>query len=182
MIPNFKMPDKSDSQQTIRMEPEILNSSAIVVHLTGFIDTYNSEFFTAQMRALIAAGYSKIVLACAKLTYISSTGVGAFTAILKDVGKKGEVIIAESPTKVLEVFQLLGFSSFFHISPSLTAAKERAIASGATSAAPSATVFPKILDCPICEKKLKITKAGMFRCPECKTGVIVNEIGELSLK
>ena len=180
MIPNFVMPDETDSQMSVRMDPEPLNSETIVIHLTGYIDTYNSEFFAKQMRAVITAGYTKVVLACSRINYISSTGVGAFTSILKTVGTAGMVIIAEAQHKVLEVFQLLGFSSFFKIFDSLADAKTYAL----NPTAPSAKTdgFPKVADCPICNKKLKISKAGTFRCPECKVGLIVNELGDMSLR
>lgn len=179
MIPNFQMPDASDTQASIRMEPEPLSSTAIIVHLVGYIDTYNSQFFAKQMSAVHAAGYNSIILGCRQVTYISSTGVGAFTTILKEVGKKGKVIIAEPATKILEVFQLLGFASFFPIFSSLEEAKSAAL--GQVEVVDSAT-FPKILSCSICNKKLKVTKPGMFRCPECKTGLIINELGDITLK
>lgn len=182
MIPNFVMPENTDPQISIRMEPEALSDTAIIIHLIGFIDTYNSDFFAKQMQAVIDAGYTKIVLGCSGLNYVSSTGVGAFTAILKTLGKSGTVAIAEMSYKVSEVFQLLGFSSFFRIFDTMDSAK--AFIQNVESGKPESTttVFPKTISCPICNKKLKISKAGVFRCPECKTGIVVDETGNISLK
>jgi anti-sigma B factor antagonist len=179
MIPNFLMPDEVDSQAAVRMDPEILSSEAIIIHLTGYIDTYNSEFFAKQMNAVMTAGYSRIILACKGINYLSSTGVGAFTNILKTLGTKGEVVIAEAQQKILEVFQLLGFSSFFRIFDSLDAAKQHILSDASTS---KLEIFPKVMACLICTKQLKVSKSGIFRCPECKTGLIVDINGAISLK
>ena len=32
---------------------------------------------------------------------------------------------------------------------------------------PTEVIFPKILDCPKCAKKLKAARAGKFKCPLC---------------
>lgn len=180
MIPNFVMPDDTDTQVSVRMEPEVLAPDAIIIHLVGYIDTYNSQFFAKQMQAVLDAGYSKVILACRGINYISSTGVGAFTSILKTVGARGMVVIAEAQQKVIEVFQLLGFASFFRIFDSLDEAKEAVL--NPKAATVSNNPFPKVMDCPICSKKLKISKPGTFRCPECKVGLIVDETGNVSLK
>ena len=179
MSKEFKLPEEHDSQNHLSLSTEVLSDTALLIQLTGIIDTYNSQFFTAQMKAVVDAGFTNIILGCKEITYISSTGVGAFTAILKDVASsKGKIIIAEAASKVLDVFHLLGFATFFVVHASLEDAKKEAIGAVQTSA----SVFPKIFACPICDKKLKATKSGTFRCTECKTGLIVTDHGEIHLK
>lgn len=179
MIPNFTMPEDMTEQVTIRMDPEIVSDSAIIMHLTGYIDTYNSSFFAKQMSAILAAGYISVILECRGLNYMSSTGVGAFTNILKEVGSKGVVVLAEPQQKILEVFQLLGFSSFFKAFDSIDEAKKFVLSPRDRV---DTSFFPMVLTCPVCNKKLKTEKAGTFRCPECKTGLVVDEKGTVTLK
>jgi len=183
MIPKFVMPDDVEGQVTVRMDPEELNDTSLIMHLTGYIDTYNSEFFAKQMKTCIAAGYVNIILACSGLNYISSTGVGAFTAMLKDLVNKGEVVIAEAPIKIIEVFQLLGFTSFFKIFDSVSKAKEYILSDKQPKDTKTASEsFPLVVNCPICEKKFKVSKSGAYRCPQCKSPIVIDGAGKIQVK
>ncbi|MCP4178729.1 MAG: anti-sigma F factor antagonist, partial [bacterium] len=46
---------------------------------------------------------------------------------------------------------------------------------------PKSDIFPKIFRCPICSKKLKASKAGRFRCSECKTILAIDNSGQVFL-
>lgn len=73
-----------------------------------------------RVTTLIDAGYIQIIFNCAHLDYVSSTGIGSFTAFLKAVkGKGGDIVLLSLQPKVYEVFQLLGFATFFTIHDSL---------------------------------------------------------------
>ena len=41
--------------------------------------------------------------------------------------------------------------------------------------------FPKVFACPVCAKKLKATKAGRFRCSECKSILAIDNQGQVLL-
>jgi hypothetical protein len=57
------------------------------------------------------------------VTYISSTGIGKFTDFLKTIrAKNGDIILVGMSNHVLEVFTLLGFSTFFNRTDSLNEA------------------------------------------------------------
>jgi len=147
--------------------------------LTGYIDTYNSNFFQKRVSKAIEAGYSKLIFNCAGLNYVSSTGIGSFTAFLKAVKPRGgDLVLLEIQPKVYEVFQLLGFSQFFNIKDNLNDAVD--FFRVGTQGNP-AEVFPKIFQCPICSKKLKATKPGRFRCSECKTILAIDNSGQVFL-
>ena len=120
-----------------------------------------------------------MIFNCSSLNYVSSTGIGSFTVFLKVVKPKGgDVILLEIQPKVYEVFQLLGFSQFFNIKSTA----EEAIAyfnngGGETSNG----VFPLVISCLVCNKKLRATKSGRFRCSGCRSILAINENGEVSL-
>ncbi len=170
--------DKDDSLKiTLRKIPGV--QDGVLVILEGYIDTYNSSFFQKQCTKVINAGYSNILFNCGALSYVSSTGLGSFTILLKMVKVKGgDIVLAEVQEKVAEVFQILGFSQFFNLKETT----EEALAflrhdNGASGGA----IFPKMLMCPSCGKGLQASRAGRFRCTNCKAIITISENGEISL-
>ena len=171
--------DEKDESLKIKLEKASNVEACLVLHLTGYIDTYNSNYFQKRVQRAIEAGYNRLIFHCGGLNYVSSTGIGSFTAFLKSVKPLGgDLILLEIQPKVYEVFQLLGFSQFFTIKDTL----EDSInffRKGVTSE--PAALFPKIFSCPICSKKLKSLKPGRFRCSECKTILAIDNAGQVFL-
>lgn len=177
IIPGFD--DEKDDSLKIRLEKIDEVNGCIVLYLNGYIDTYNSSFFQKRVTKIVEAGFFKLIFNCSALNYVSSTGIGSFTAFLKTVKPKGgDVVLLEIQPKVYEVFQLLGFSQFFNIKDNLP----DSIAFFKTSGQEvKSEVFPKIFSCPICSKKLKAVKSGRFRCSECKTILAIDNNGQVFL-
>jgi anti-anti-sigma factor len=172
--------EKDDSLKIELKRMEGVNNG-LIFQLTGYIDTYNSTSFQKRVSKAIEGGYTQLIFGCTGLNYVSSTGIGAFTAFLKTLKSlSGDMVLQDVQPKVFEVFQLLGFSQFFNIRDTL----DESIAyfkGGGTSKGAASASFPKVFDCPICSKKLKAAKAGRFRCSECKTILCVDEAGEVLL-
>jgi len=171
--------DEKDDSLKIKLQQVDEVEGCLVLYLTGYIDTYNSNYFQKRVQKAIEAGFIRLVFQCNGLNYVSSTGIGSFTAFLKAVKPRGgDLVILEIQPKVYEVFQLLGFSQFFNIKDNL----EDSISFfkiGKT--AETASMFPKVFSCPICSKKLKALKPGRFRCSECKTILAVDNGGQVFL-
>jgi anti-sigma B factor antagonist len=86
----------------------------LVVILDGAIESYNSAAFEEILKKLAAEGHLNFVFACAKLSYVSSIGIGIFMNMLSGLKKKnGSIVFAEVPEAVARVFDNLGFSVFF---------------------------------------------------------------------
>nr|HPO49724.1 STAS domain-containing protein [Spirochaetota bacterium] len=137
----------------IYLEKDGSDSKILEMTLKGFLDTYNSSDFQREVNKIIESGFLKILFNCTELNYVSSTGIGAFTAFLKTLKQKqGDLVLANLQPKVFEVFQLLGFSKFFNISQTVDDAKK--ILKGQKEEVPQSN-FPKIFKCPICKKNLK---------------------------
>ena len=169
IVPGFD--DEKDDSLKIRLQKVDSVDGCLVLYLTGYIDTYNSR--------AIDAGFIRLIFSAAGLNYVSSTGIGSFTAFLKAVKPRGgDLVLLEIQPKVYEVFQLLGFSQFFNIKDSLNEAVEFFSKKGEAGAS---DIFPKIFQCPICSKKLKATKSGRFRCSECKTILAIDNSGQVFL-
>jgi anti-anti-sigma factor len=177
IVPGFD--DEKDDSLKIRLQKVDNVEGCLVLFLTGYIDTYNSNFFQKRVAKAIEGGFARLIFHCGGLNYVSSTGIGSFTAFLKSVKQRGgDLVLLEIQPKVYEVFQLLGFSQFFNIKDNLDDATEFFTQGGK---AQTTSLFPKVFACPICSKKLKATKPGRFRCSECKTILAIDNSGTVFL-
>jgi anti-anti-sigma factor len=177
IVPGFD--EEKDESLKIRLQRVDGAEGCLVMYLTGYIDTYNSNFFQKRVNKAIETGFIRLIFHCGSLNYVSSTGIGSFTAFLKAVKpRNGDLVLLEIQPKVYEVFQLLGFSHFFNIKENL----EEAISFFTKGAAPDGnSIFPRIFKCPICATKLKAAKAGRFRCSNCKTILAIDNSGQIFL-
>ncbi|MBQ9239119.1 MAG: anti-sigma factor antagonist [Treponema sp.] len=176
LIPGFN--DEKDDSLKISLEKVDNVHSGLCICLNGYIDTYNSTFFQKKIAKVVEAGFVNLIFNCHTLNYVSSTGIGSFTAFLKMVKPRGgDVVLLEIQPKVYEVFQLLGFSQFFNIKETL----EEAILYFENGAPVISSIFPKVFACPVCTKRLRATRAGRFRCSQCKSILAIDEDGQISL-
>lgn len=177
IIPGFD--DEKDESLKIKLQCVNDIDGCLVLYLTGYIDTYNSNYFQKRIAKAIERGYTRLIFQCGGLNYVSSTGIGSFTAFLKAVKPRGgDLVLLEIQPKVYEVFQLLGFSQFFNIKDNMDDSLNyfRSDSTGSSN-----SLFPKVFSCPICSKKLKALKPGRFRCSECKTILAIDNTGQVFL-
>jgi anti-anti-sigma factor len=177
IVPGFD--DEKDESLKIRLEKVEDVENCLVLYLIGYIDTYNSNYFQKRVQRVIETGYIRLIFHCGGLNYVSSTGIGSFTAFLKAVKPRGgDLVLLDIQPKVYEVFQLLGFSQFFNIKDNMEDATNFFREFSSTE---QVSVFPAVVTCPICSKKLKALKPGRFRCSECKTILAVDNAGTVLL-
>jgi len=176
LVPGFN--DEKDDSLKITLEKVEEVPNCLNIRLNGYIDTYNSSFFLKRISKVVEAGFINLIFNCSALNYVSSTGIGSFTAFLKMVKPKGgDIVLLEIQPKVYEVFQLLGFSQFFNIKNSYA----EAVGYFKAGTTEINTVFPVIFSCPVCSKRLKATRSGRFRCSECKSILTVDAQGQVFL-
>ena len=176
LVPGFN--DEKDDSLKISLSKIEDVPNCVSIILNGYVDTYNSSFFQKRINKVVEAGFVNLIFNCSALNYVSSTGIGSFTAFLKLIKPKGgDIVLLEIQPKVYEVFQLLGFSQFFNIKDSLP----DAINFFKQGAPVSESIFPKIFSCPVCSKRLKATRAGRFRCSECKSILAIDQHGQVFL-
>ena len=156
------------------------DGESVQLVLNGYLDTYNSPEFQSHINELINSGVKYILFNLGGLNYISSTGIGAFTSFLKNLRqRKGNMVLFDLQEKVLEVFQLLGFTKFFNIASNLDEAL--LLLKGGTKASEGHTdKFPLTFDCPFCKRKLRTVKPGTFRCTGCKGTIAVDDLGAVT--
>lgn len=177
IVPGFD--DEKDDSLKIKLEQINEAPRCLMMTLSGYIDTYNSGFFQKRVQKAIEAGFIRIIFQCNGLNYVSSTGIGSFTTFLKAVKPQGgDLVLLNIQPKVYEVFQLLGFSQFFNIRDNI---EDSVSFFNAEQTQEKPVIFPKVVACPICYKKLKAIKPGRFRCSECKSIVSIDEAGQVLL-
>jgi len=171
--------DEKDDSLKIKLTRVEEAPRCLMLSLTGYIDTYNSNFFQKRIQKAIDGGFVRLIFECGGLNYVSSTGIGSFTTFLKAVKPQGgDLVLLDIQPKVFEVFQLLGFSQFFNIRETIEESIDF-FKSGKVQDQPS--IFPKVVACPLCYKKLKAVKAGRFRCSECKSVLAIDDSGQVLL-
>lgn len=168
--------DKNLKVEIVRTE-----DSTVILKLSGYIDTYNTGFLNKKVNMVISRGFINVVFDMKEITYMSSTGIGCFTSFLRYLKPlKGDFVLVGIQPKVMEIFVLIGFVSFFKFSSDVNHAVSLLESSERRSGSEISALFPKIFKCK-CSKKLKASKPGKFRCPQCKTVISVNPEGKLKI-
>jgi anti-sigma B factor antagonist len=110
------------------------------------------------------------------VSFIGSAGVASIVHILRTVrSQDGDLVLQEIQARTYEVFELLGFAQFFHVSSS----RDESVAF--LSRKPSPGTFPKVFACPICAIKLRAARAGRYRCSHCRTILALADTGAVDL-
>lgn len=87
-----------------------------VLVLDGYLDAHTAPLFEKAIEEEIGRGRIRIVADCAKLTYISSAGLGVFMSFIEEIRERhGDLKIASVQPKVYQIFDVLGFPTLFDI-------------------------------------------------------------------
>ena len=173
-VPGFD--DEKDASLEIQLRMVAESPATLILHLKGYIDGNNMQFFVSKVMRVINAGFINIIFDCAELPNASE--IAPFIDVLKAVRRLGgDMVILNIVTRIFEVFELLGFSKFFNWAKTLRGAlnffkRHHKSESG---------LFPRPFNCPICNRKLKAPRDGRFRCSGCKTILAIDEAGKVLL-
>jgi stage II sporulation protein AA (anti-sigma F factor antagonist) len=86
-----------------------------ILHLRGRLDLGATAEFEGRVKALIGAGENRIVLDCRDLKYVSSSGIGAFVTLGKQLANNGALVFAGLTQHVASVFEMTGISRVFTV-------------------------------------------------------------------
>lgn len=152
-----------------------------IIYVYGMLDANTGYILQEEIDKALAAGVVNFIFDLEDLTYISSQSIGIF-GNLKDTVKpyKGDVAMYGLRGKVLEMFTLLGFTSYFIVTNDIYEAIGELLTKD-TAEEEEIVYFPKVFHCPICQAKLTAQKQGVYNCSKCKTRLFVNPKGEISL-
>ena len=99
----------------VHVTVEIKNNVGVAI-IRGMIDTYNASYVQDILNIAIQLdGIKYFVVDLTEVNYLSSTGIGLFVDILKKCKRISvEFCILRLSAKIKEIFDLLGFTTFFH--------------------------------------------------------------------
>ncbi len=103
-----------------------LQDDVAVITVDGFLDAHTAPQFEEALQREIADGRVKLIADCARLTYISSAGLGVFMGFIEEVREQqGDIKVCGLTPKVRQVFEILGFETIFELFETVPEALER---------------------------------------------------------
>ncbi len=88
----------------------------IIVSIDGSLDTSNYALLDKELDALVSSGEQNILIDCANMNYISSSGLRIFLVYLKKIkAVNGKMVVCGLQNMIKEIFSISGFSSLFTI-------------------------------------------------------------------
>lgn len=88
----------------------------LVALFSGRLDTAAAQQTIQDVKPLLEAANTEIILDCKDLEYISSSGLRIFLTIRKEAASKGsKVIVRNISADIRQVFVMTGFISLFEI-------------------------------------------------------------------
>lgn len=83
------------------------DGAAVTIAITGELDLYCAEEVREKLKAIIEEGTRRIVLDLSQLTYLDSSGLGAFIVALQRIRAVGGAMeisgLCNAPKKVFEL-------------------------------------------------------------------------------
>ncbi|MEK7465806.1 MAG: anti-sigma factor antagonist [Planctomycetota bacterium] len=155
-------------------------ANGVIAKLAGSIDASTVPQFEEQIEKFLKEGVKYLLLDCAEIAYINSTGMGLIIKLVdKYRGKDGDMKLISVPAKVVTLFKMLGLEALVDLYPNeaaATAAVVKSLAPAASApaisqapavAAKPAVSYPVQFKCPTCAGVLEIRVEGKYRCPRC---------------
>ena len=96
-----------------------------MIAIIGEIDASSSIELDLTIAKSVGEGFSKILIDCSALEYISSAGLGVFMSYIEEFKDKNiQMVLFGMKEKVANTFTILGLSDLLHISTSKDEAKK----------------------------------------------------------
>jgi anti-anti-sigma factor len=110
---------------------ESKQGDTLVLALQGHLDADSAWTLEKRLDDAIKRGDLQIVLDCAALEYINSSGLKAILAAHNQLGERGgRLAVAGSIRSVAAVFEMVGFDRILHLFPDLSQAMPNLEADG----------------------------------------------------
>jgi anti-anti-sigma factor len=98
------------------MEINITTGKQTLITINGRLDTVSAPQFEEAIAPILTGEMKEVVVDCAAMDYISSSGLRIFLALLKSaMAKKGNLLLKGMKPEIREVFDMTGFSAIFTI-------------------------------------------------------------------
>jgi anti-sigma B factor antagonist len=165
---HFKKLNEAGKGLAISVGAREADERTLILKIDGYIETQNAPLFQDAFLSLIGelSDVTAIVLDLTGLSYLSSMGIGALVTIRKKTEESGHRLLLYGVSKkVWNIIDQLGFGDAFELTKSLDGREE------GPESRPEG--FPLVVSCPQCGKKLRASKPGTYRCPDCRIKISV---------
>lgn len=99
---------------------------ADVLALVGEIDASSSIDLDLAIARSVGEGFTKILIDCSALEYISSAGLGVFMSYIEECKEKNiSMVLFGMNTKVANTFEILGLNELLQITATKAEAKQK---------------------------------------------------------
>ncbi len=96
-----------------------------IIAIIGEIDASSSIELDLTIAKSVGDGFSKILIDCSSLEYISSAGLGVFMSYIEEFKDKNiQMVLFGMKEKVANTFTILGLADLLHIRASKEEAKK----------------------------------------------------------
>jgi anti-sigma B factor antagonist len=87
----------------------------VLVQVIGKLDSSTAPALSAELKKVMDEGNYRIVLDMSKLEFISSAGLWVLVNTQKNCKRfnRGELVLAEVPTKIYSALDLAGFTHYY---------------------------------------------------------------------
>jgi len=97
---------------------------ADIIAIVGEIDASSSIELDLAIAKSVGEGYTKVLVDCSALEYISSAGLGVFMSYIEEFKDKNiKMILFGMSERVANTFQILGLNELLTIAPNKEEAK-----------------------------------------------------------
>lgn len=88
----------------------------VILDIEGRLDTANARDFNTAIAPLLEEQHPNIIINCAQMSYISSSGLRCFLMLQKSAKKNnGSLVIEAMQPEIKHIFEMTGCSSIFNI-------------------------------------------------------------------
>jgi anti-sigma B factor antagonist len=95
-----------------------------VVSVSGDLDLWNSPALEQRLRSCVERGDAWIVVDLTKASFLDSSGLGALTASMRAVERKGgRLVVVNRSDQMRRVFELTGLLRVLNVMPSVDRAR-----------------------------------------------------------
>lgn len=95
-----------------------------LITIIGRVDSVQAERLASALEAASRRGKYKIVVDMSQVEYMSSAGFRALGDAQRNSRnrQRGEVVLANVPARIHEALEIVGFTDYFHIEDTVSAA------------------------------------------------------------
>lgn len=97
-------------------ESKIIDGDILAITLNGNLDAATAPIFQDEMQQHIESGYSKVIIDCHRLGYVSSIGIGALITVQNRLRRMGGTVkLAAILGPVMQILRLVRLDRVFDI-------------------------------------------------------------------